>query len=135
MSTSEKLESCLKIAISGNQRIDSKAKSFDSILKKSIHFKDDRFRDSLILITQLAADDNRLSLYVNNLNDLKKMFETLTPILAVFLDDCFYYTEFSKNITEVPWLKGEQCFVFSWPRSFIEKRDATREITENTSFW
>ena len=42
------IEENLKRAISGNRRVDSKAKLFDSILKKSIHFEDDRFRDSLI---------------------------------------------------------------------------------------
>ena len=50
------------------------SRGFQSILKKSVHFNNARFRDLLMEIAMLSRE-NTLGMFVENLEDLSILFE------------------------------------------------------------
>ena len=62
-----------------------------SILKMSIHFRYEEARDFLMKIAA-TSKENALHLYIDDLADLKKLLNELTPTANEFLENCFSQT-------------------------------------------
>lgn len=69
------------------------SKGFQSILRKSIHFNNARYRDLLMEITMLS-EENTLSYFVENLVDFGILLDRMSPSVTAFFDNCFIMTEF-----------------------------------------
>ena len=54
---------------------ESDSKGFKTILKKSVHYNNTRFRDVLMNIVMLS-NENTLSMFVDNLDEFAMLLET-----------------------------------------------------------
>ena len=71
-------------------------------------------------ITKLLKEDNRLSLYLNNLDDLQVVFESISQEAVEFFDDCFYYTFHCNQVKNLDLKQGQPFFVSSMNSSIID---------------
>ena len=79
-------------------------------------------------ITKLCMEDNRLSLYLNNLDDLQAVFESISQEAVEFFDDCFYHTSFCLAVQNAEWKKGRPSLVFNQTRSVINQTKVNEAI-------
>ena len=84
---------------------EANAKGFKSILKKSVHFNNNRFRDVLMNITMLS-NESTLSMFVDNLDEFAMLLETQSPAVTAFFENCFLHTEFCKSVSNADWKTG-----------------------------
>ena len=79
--------------------------------RKSINFKNARFRESLIEIS-VMCEDNSIHDFVQNLDDINVFFRSMSPIDNMLLQNAFKKTRFTREIKSADWKIGEQLFVF-----------------------
>ena len=90
---------------------DNASKGYRSILHKSVNYPNTRFRDILMSTTMLSRE-NTLSMFVDNLNELSILFETMSPVVHDFFSNCFLQTEFCNSVSNIDWKTGEGLHVF-----------------------
>jgi hypothetical protein len=105
------------------------SRGFQSILKKSIHFNNSRYRDILMSIT-LMSKENTVGMYIENLQDLAIIFDQMSPYVANFLEDCYLETDFCDNVQNADWHAGDDMKVFESNSSIINEQAANKEITD-----
>ena len=82
-------------------------------------------------ITSLNKQENTIGLYVDDLVDLKLLFDQLSPSVKDLLDDCFVKTNRCANILNADWASGTTFKVFNQHSSLIDERMANNAITDN----
>ena len=95
---------------------------------KSVHYNNTRFRDVLMSITMLSKE-NTLPMFVENLDELSILFETMSPTVTSFFEGCFLHTEFCQSVTNVDWKTGDGLEVFGRNSQIINESKANELIT------
>jgi len=80
-------------------------------MHKSVHYDNTRSRDCLMNITMLSQE-NTLMMFTDNLIELSLLFETMSPTVVSFFENCFLQTEFCQAINNVDWSTGDDLYVF-----------------------
>ena len=96
-----------------------------------MHFENPLFRDFLIKIIELSREST-LALFLQNLDDLMRLFETLSPVVNSFLENCFTETGFCIRINKVDMPIGTPTKVFKRAGSKIDTDIAQDEIGQKS---
>ena len=70
---------------------------FRSIMKKSLHATNSRYRECLMEIAMLC-DENSMNNFVDNLEDISILTSSMSPTIVRFFDHGFNETRFTKKI-------------------------------------
>ena len=92
-----------------------------------MHFDNPLYRDFLIKIVELSREGT-LALFLQNLDDLARLFDTLSPAVISFLEDSFTESEFCIRITKLEMPIGNPINIFQRPSSSIDTVIAQNEI-------
>ena len=65
--------------------------------------KSTRFRECLIEIAMLC-EDTQVTSFIYNIDDLDKLFNSLTPNVINYLEGCFDRNKFTRDVQSVTWL-------------------------------
>ena len=99
-------------------------KGFKSILKKSVHLPAIRFRECLMQIGMLC-DENSMESFVENLCDLTKLTQEMSPTIVSFFENSFNETHFTKKISNIDWEKSSKRFkVIPKPKPILTTKAA-----------
>lgn len=80
---------------------------FKSIVKKSLHFANTRFRENLMEIAMLCRE-NCIATFVENQHDITLLFNSMTPATVEFFENAFNQTRFTKSVKNLQWQVGTQ---------------------------
>ena len=86
---------------------------FKSILKKSVYFTNQRFRDILMEILNLN-ENNSISLWLDNLDDFKYLVENNSQAVLDTLNEAFVQTSFCKSISHASLTKKQSESIQTW---------------------
>ena len=88
-------------------KIAAGSKGFKSICQKSIHFKyNARYREVLMEIANKCSE-NTITNFVNNIDDIKILFQSISPAIYEFFENGFIETDFTVNVKNADWPKSK----------------------------
>ena len=76
---------------------------FKSIMKKSVYQRSTQWMEYLIQFAMLA-DDISIETFVDSLDELKIMFNSLSPIVVRYFEQAFIRSKECSNIQRVEWI-------------------------------
>mmetsp|Transcript_36577 Transcript_36577/g.48017 ORF Transcript_36577/g.48017 Transcript_36577/m.48017 type:complete len:96 (+) Transcript_36577:1809-2096(+) len=76
----------------------------------------------------MMCRDTQLIDYVENLEDLQVLFESMTPVIADFLDDAFMESYYTQLVTNMNWNVGKTLCVFGSHSQMTSNMTATMAI-------
>ena len=79
---------------------------FKSILKKSLYFTNARFRESLMELAMMSRE-NAINNFVENLDNIKILFTSMSPSVAHLFENAFKRTRFTEDIKNADWRIGD----------------------------
>ena len=100
--------------------LSEEAEGFQSLLRRSLHLSNSRFKEVLMDIATWTGH-NSLGLFVDSLNDLEILFNSPTPQVIGFLENCFWRTPYCFQVENVEWRSGVEFFIFYMNTSKINE--------------
>ena len=110
--------------------LSEEAKGFQSILRRSLHLSNSRCKEVLMDIATWTGH-NSLGSFVDSLKDLETIFDSPSPQVIDYLENCFQTTADCQKVENVEWSSGVEAFVFYLETSKINEaktKDAIKEI-------
>lgn len=71
-----------------------------------MHFKNARFREALIEISELC-EESAINDFVENLEDINILFNSMSPTVYTFLQNAFKRTRFTRDVKNADWRLGD----------------------------
>ena len=104
---------------------------FKSITNRSIWMRSSRYRERLIELSLMCVD-NQLTCFVQNIDDIDKLFNSMTPNLYKYFEVCFDTNKFTSKIQSLPWYTGLQSRVISADKSSISEKEVKKGLDKVT---
>ena len=113
-----------------NYKIPIGSMGFKSIMAKSIHFTHNaRYREVLMEIAN-QCKENTITNFVNNIDDIKILFQSITPAVHEFFEDGFIETGFTTNVKNAEWQKERTLEVFEGNSVIISENKANKKLAK-----
>ena len=78
----------------------------------------------------MLCDENSVNNFVDNLQDIKILFASLSPAVVEFFENGFNETRFTKSIKNLDWKLGDQLEVIGQMDSAISEKEANKLVTK-----
>lgn len=88
-----------------------------------------RFRECLMQIGMLC-EENSMENFVENLCDLTKLIDEMSPTIVTFFENSFNETRFTKRISNIDWHQGKKCQVIPKPKSILTAQAANLALNK-----
>ena len=100
-----------------------------SIQKKSMYFKNSRFRDILMELA-LLCQENAINNFLDNIEDIEVLFTSMSPSTVRLFENGFKTTRHTEGIKNADWRQGDTLEVIGAQSSVIMEKDANKLITK-----
>lgn len=103
-----------------------------TILKRSMYFKNSRFRDILMEMA-VGLNENAINNFLDNIDDIEVLFTAMSPSVVKLFEDSFKLTRFTQGIKNADWRQGDILEVIGTQSSIIMEKDANTAILKSQS--
>merc|ERR1712157_32246 len=104
------------------------ATGYKSIMQKSLHFTHNaRFKEILMEIA-VKCSENTIGNFVNNIDDMRILFDSLSPAVLQFFENGFLSTQHTDKVRNADWLIKETSIVFENNSSIVNEFEANKIV-------
>lgn len=97
-------------------------------MQKSLHFTHNaRFKEILMEIA-VKCSENTIGNFVNNIDDMRILFDSLSPAVLQFFENGFLSTQHTDKVRNADWLIKENSVVFENNSSILNELKANKII-------
>ena len=97
-------------------------------MQKSIHFDyNARYREVLIDIANKCSD-NTITNFVNNIDDIKVLFQATSPAIYELFEKGFIETPFTVDVKNADWQKSKTLSVFDGNSVIMTEKKANKKL-------
>ena len=76
----------------------------------------------------MLCKENAINNFVENLEDIKVLFVSMSPAVVAQFENAFKSTKFTESVQNADWRIGEQLEVIGQMSSIIMEKDANKQI-------